>query len=410
MTEKREQSTIPEKEGDVSEELDGDLMDLTERAVARDGTIEMRLIQPGWGTSGYYPKEVLASDGPRVWPAGTHMYLDHPTESESRERPERSVKDLAAVTISAPEYRENGKVGPGLYARASVLPQWKDTIEALAPYIGVSIRASGTFESGEADGRSGKIIKKLIKGASVDFVTKPGAGGQVLAVMESLRQSQVPQSASADVVSSGVVSMNYNTESSGNTNFVQWTDNGTGECVPPGVTFTPPPVTYYPACPAQETFVPEEESMEELKEATERISELETELDEVKKDNNDLGTRAARAEGALNIIKAQEAVKEMLDNVELPAAAKTRIVTKFAMDAPMKEGELDKDALKEAVEAEVKVEAEYIEAVTPQGKVTNQGGQAKESDGAEVKESLSNGLSKFFGLNPEAAKRAVERR
>jgi len=391
------------KESEMPEELGGDLMDLTERAVARDGTIEMRLIQPGWGTSGYYPKEVLANDGPSVWPAGTHMYLDHPTESESRERPERSVKDLAAVTISAPEYRENGKVGPGLYARASVLPQWKDTIEALAPYIGVSIRASGTFESGEAEGRSGKIIKKLIKGASVDFVTKPGAGGQVLAVMESMRQESVPQNALSDVVSMEAVDTNAATSSSATSNFVQF-DSGTAV---PGTFTVSSGTTIYPA---QETSVPEEESMEELQEATERISELETQLDEARKDNDDLRVRAERAEGALNIIKAQEAVKEMLDNVELPAAAKTRIVTKVATDAPMKEGELDKEALKETVEAEVKVEAEYIEAVTPKGKVTDQGGQAKEADGAEVKESLSKGLSRFFGLDQEAAKRAVERR
>lgn len=374
---------MPEETMETSDQqFDGDVIPLEEHAVGRDGTIEMRLIQPGWGSSGYYPKEVLERDGPKVWPAGTHMYLDHPTETESRERPERSVRDLAAVTISNPVYQENGKAGPGLYAKATVLPQWKETIDALAPFIGVSIRASGAYEGGEADGREGKIIKSLVKGHSVDFVTKPGAGGKVLAIMESMRQESLPQNEPLDVVSMEAV----NTESE-----------------PDGTTTT------MVADPIAETLAPEDE-MEELKEATERISALEAERDEARKETDEARIRAERAEGALAILKAQEAVKELLENVELPAAAKTRIVNKLAMDAPTKDGDLDLDALKESVDAEVKVEADYIEAVTPKGKVTDQGGSAPESDRTEVKESLGKGLSKFFNLDPEAAKRAVERR
>ena len=148
----------------------------------------------------------------------------------------------------------------------------------------------------------------------------------------------------------------------------------------------------------------------EMQEVTERVATLETELEEARKSNDELKTRAERAEGALAILKAQEAIKEMLDNVELPAAAKTRIVSKLAMDAPMSEGDLDIEALKETVEAEVKVEAEYIEAVTPQGKVTDQGTIAPTTEKSDVKESLSKSLSIFFRLDGEAAKRAVEGR
>ena len=377
---------MPEEISD--QEFDGDVIPLEERAVARDGTIEMRLIQPGWGASGYYPKEVLERDGPNVWPAGTHMYLDHPTETESRERPERSVRDLAAVTISNPVYQEQGKAGPGLYAKATVLPQWKETIDALAPFIGVSIRASGSYEGGEADGREGKIIKTLVKGHSVDFVTKPGAGGKVLAVMESLRQASVPQNEASSVVSTSEA-MN--------------SDSYTTSTSHDSVTYT--------IVDTQETEPQKEaESMTEVVEVNEDASKLETELAEVRKDNDELKIRAERAEGALAILKAQEAVKTMLENVELPVAAKTRIVNKLAMDAPVTEGELDMDALKETVEAEVKVEAEYIEAVTPQGKVTDQGTIAPTAEKTDVKESLTKSLSSFFRLDGEAAKRAVEGR
>ena len=40
-----------------------------------------------WGSSGYYPREVLERDGPNVWPENTQIYLDHPTEREDWERP-----------------------------------------------------------------------------------------------------------------------------------------------------------------------------------------------------------------------------------------------------------------------------------------------------------------------------------
>lgn len=354
------------KESEMADDFSGDLIPLAERALAPDGSIDMRLIRPGWGASGYYSKEVLERDGPAAWPAGTHMYLDHPTETEMKERPERSLRDLAAVTISDPVFREDGKAGPGLYARATVLPQWKDTIEALAPFIGVSIRASGSYESGEAEGKEGKVITRLVKGHSVDFVTKPGAGGKVLAVMESLRSGGLLQSAAADVVSS----------------------EGT----------------------TTQAIGQEDRDME-LSEAQERITALETELEESKTNEREAIERAARSDGAFAILEAQGVAREMLENVSLPAAAKTRIVNKTTIDPPLGEdGKLDLAALTEAIEAEAKLEAEYIESIIGAGKVTDQGDPVPAGDKTAVKESLGKGLGRFFGLSEDAAKRASEGR
>lgn len=360
------------KESAVGEEdFDSDVMPLVERAVRNDNTIDLKIIGPGWGTSGYYPAEVLKRDGPGAWQAGTHMYLDHPTESESRERPERSVRDLAAVIISTPEYREEGPAGPGLYAKSSVLPPFKEVIEALAPHIGVSIRAHGKFESGEAEGMEGKVITAITKGESVDFVTKPGAGGKVLAMMESLRQK-----GASDVVST-----------------------------------EPDNVNDEPASQAAEANRSQEAENMELSEAQERITKLEEELEEAKTITAEATERAQRAEGATAILEAQREAKAALDNVSLPAAAKTRIVTKVSADPPMKDGKVDIDALKEAVEAEQKVEAEYIASLTESGKVTDQGTQSGAPvDDKAVKESLGKGLGRFFGLSDDAAKRAAEGR
>lgn len=137
-----------------------------------------RLIQPGWGSSGFYSEAMLRRDaaGPgSVFGVGTHVYADHPTASEEAERPVRSIKDLAGQIVSTPVYE-----GDGVYAEVEVFPTWAPAIAAMKDSIGMSIRASGMAEYGEAAGRSGMIITSLDHGDSVDFVTKAGAGGRLV--------------------------------------------------------------------------------------------------------------------------------------------------------------------------------------------------------------------------------------
>lgn len=380
-------------------DFDSDVVPLEEKAVRQNNTIDLKLIAPGWGSSGYYSADVLREDGPTAWPAGTHMYLDHPTESEARERPERSVRDLAAVTVSTPEFREDGTHGPGLYAKASVLPQYAPIIDALAPHIGVSIRAHGSFKEGEVEGRKGRVITKIAKGESVDFVTKPGAGGKVLALMESLRQKDA-----SDVPTSSVMN-----GTSANNLYVQ-TDSGS--YVPYTTTTTTVSGTYTISPQSVSEAQHQEDNDMELTEAQERITALEADLKEATDKALEESMRADRAEGALAILEAQGEARKLMENIELPAAAKARVVTKVSADPKMGEdGKLDMDALKEAVEAEAKVEADYIESIVGAGKVTDQGTASGESQNdTTVKESFKAGLGKFFGLSDEAAQRAVDAR
>lgn len=162
----------------------------TESAVRSDGTIPVLLISPGWGTSGYWGAELLEADGPAAFPAGTHMYWDHPTVSESVERPERSLRDLAAVLDTGARWEANGSDGPGLYAEARVFEQWQPVVDEIAPHIGVSVRARGPHHYGEADGRRGKIIDGIDQGLSVDFVTAAGRGGKIAELVESARHAR----------------------------------------------------------------------------------------------------------------------------------------------------------------------------------------------------------------------------
>lgn len=85
------------------------------------------------GSSGYYPAAVLERDGAKAFPAGTQIYLDHPTESEEWERPERSMRDLAGVLTENAFFDAAGKEGPGLYGPAQIFPSFQEDVAAWAP-------------------------------------------------------------------------------------------------------------------------------------------------------------------------------------------------------------------------------------------------------------------------------------
>ena len=140
---------------------------------------EIKLIAPGAGSSAYYPREVLERDGPKVFKAGTHVYLNHATAAEEAARPEGDVKNLAGVLTTNASYSESHAKGPGLYARMKVFADHAQTVEEKAPHVGMSIRASGISEAGKMrDGRP--VLKELTGAESVDVVTRAGAGGMIL--------------------------------------------------------------------------------------------------------------------------------------------------------------------------------------------------------------------------------------
>lgn len=167
--------------------MEEEFIPLVEQAVRRDGTIPIKVIEPGWGTSGYYPAEVLERDGTAVFPAGTKMFWNHATPTEEAERPEGDLNALAAEFVSDARWDPQGVDGPGLYADAKVFGPYQESIDELAKHIGVSIRASGRAVTGEAEGRKGRIIQQITQGRSVDFVTEPGAGGKILEMFEAAR-------------------------------------------------------------------------------------------------------------------------------------------------------------------------------------------------------------------------------
>lgn len=154
-------------------------------APSAPGKIKVGLITPGSGSSGWYSQQVLENAArDRVWPKGTHIFFDHPSESEMHDRPERSVRDLAA-TLSEDAYWD----GTQLVAEATVIGPYRDLVTdpVFVESVGMSIRATAESRAGEVDGKHVTIITQLIEGLSVDLVTRAGRGGRVLAVLESAR-------------------------------------------------------------------------------------------------------------------------------------------------------------------------------------------------------------------------------
>jgi hypothetical protein len=167
---------------------------LQEAVVRSNGTIPVKLIAPGWGVSGYYSEALLRACEGEVFTAGTQMYWDHPTKTEETDRPERSLRDLAGKLVTDAAYDPVGPKGPdgkpkgpGLYADALVYEAFQPAVNELGGDIGVSIRAFGSGHRGEAEGRSGILVDDFTEVASTDFVTIPGAGGEILPLFEAAR-------------------------------------------------------------------------------------------------------------------------------------------------------------------------------------------------------------------------------
>lgn len=144
----------------------------------------VKIIQAGWGSSGYYGPEVLSEYGPKVFKSGTKVYMNHPSLSEESDRPERDVHELAGKLVGTPVFKEGA-----LYGDIQFYSHYAPIIAEMAEDVGLSIRAYGEARMGEADGREGPIIEALVENplTSVDVVTVAGAGGKFISLLESYK-------------------------------------------------------------------------------------------------------------------------------------------------------------------------------------------------------------------------------
>lgn len=144
-----------------------------------EGKYRIRIIVPGQGSSGIYTAENLAESAP-LFKAGTEMFIDHPTETEEWERPERSIRDYAGVFLEDATVGEDG----ALYTVCKVFSGINELIKDKWEHIGVSINAWCDQPIAETG-----VVPVFAGVRSVDFVTAPGAGGAIVDLLESNRNN-----------------------------------------------------------------------------------------------------------------------------------------------------------------------------------------------------------------------------
>jgi len=344
------------KEAAVDTDIAGEFIPLIEAALRTDGTVPIKIIKPGQGASGFYTPEVLKRDGPKVFTAGLKGYVDHPTETEIRERPERSVKDLALELTTNAHYDTEGAAGPGLYAEAKVYKPWQQFVSDMAPHIGLSIRATGKARDGEIDGKSTKIIEELVSAKSVDLVTVPGAGGKILQLFESARERVETEAAQGRDSDKGVSAM----------------------------------------------------------EETQKVTALETALAEAKAAAIAAQTDATAAKAQL-ADHEKAALKREAAGIVASVFAEAKVsppevlAAKLTATAPIKEGKLDVDAFR----AEVKAIAESMKPAAAGGEIKGMG--SGETPGASDDPAAHKALVESFerrfrnqGKKPDEAKQLAE--
>lgn len=153
-----------------------------------EGKYRIRIIVPGQGSSGIYTAENLAESAP-LFKAGTEMFIDHPTESEEWERPERSIRDYAGVFLEDATVGEDG----ALYTVCKVFSGVNELIKDKWEHIGVSINAWCNEPIAETG-----VVPVFSGVRSVDFVTTPGAGGGIVDLLESNRNDNYVKEGTVD--------------------------------------------------------------------------------------------------------------------------------------------------------------------------------------------------------------------
>lgn len=160
------------------------------------GNLRGIVVIEGLSTNGnHYTREALES-GPVIF-AGKPIYADHPTRTEERDRPERSVRDLVgrlpeSVADFYVEKVEEGKFAGrhALYYRNAKLSETADWLRTLIKE-GIAGDQSINAE-GRGRGEDNRFVVEAFTDAiSLDFVTKGAAGGRGFVEAERSNQQDI---------------------------------------------------------------------------------------------------------------------------------------------------------------------------------------------------------------------------
>jgi len=324
---------------------------LAEEVTAKEiyeGILPLRIIRPGFNESKerYYSNQSI-KDASRIF-ENTKMYADHPTPSEEKERPERSIRDWVSTLHDTRVSESQNAVG-----KAHIHSGWlKEMVQNLFEQgnlnqLGTSINAVGTATKQTIDGIETLYIESLTGGKSVDFVTEAGAGGQ----------AGLKESISDEILDTELIDLAMLKDA--RPDLVKLLEGEVRENL--------------------------KQEVKKAMENEERVKELEGQIETLTTERDTLKEAAEQAVKEKAKAEAQASIKEAVDKAELPDAAKERLVERFK-DSESAEG----------IEEAVKSEIDYIAKLSEAGKVKGLGGSKPdtEKDHEALKES-------FKRLNPD---------
>lgn len=171
-------------------ENEEDMVELTESAEITELTegdasplhAVVRIIKPGWGNktnNHYYPKDVLRRDAHRF--VGAKMYeTDHRPHEKSTRTWVSTIEDIVGYQDGAPlakiAVHDNG------FAERLKNLNKLNMLEKMECSIYASGLAKGGFKLGD---REGKQVEAITEVSSVDWVTRAGAGGAAVQLLEN---------------------------------------------------------------------------------------------------------------------------------------------------------------------------------------------------------------------------------
>lgn len=155
---------------------------------------EVVLIEAGLSANGnLYTEEVLRQAVPLF--AGVKAFADHATETELRERPERSVEDVVGW-FESPRFEGGGvratfKLSPAAdRLRELLVDAWE---RGKPDLIGFSVDALAQCEDRRTAQGAVCEVRRIVQVFSVDVVTDPAAGGAVLRLVAAARPPGVQE-------------------------------------------------------------------------------------------------------------------------------------------------------------------------------------------------------------------------
>lgn len=344
-----------------------------------DGTFLAKIISPGWGSAGFYSADVLKRDV-EIYKEGLPMYWDHPSKDEEKNRPERSLRDMAGKLTEDAKYLDNGPLGPGVYAKAQAYTPFRAAIKEMQADIGLSHRATGSRKLGEVEGRKGPVIEKMVAAQSVDYVTAPGRGGAVTELFEAARVAARGEQAH-DI---------------------------RGEITLDGLKRDRPDLIEALRSEIKQAVYSDKRNMEEVKRMTdEEIKTLEESKTQLEKDNSELMEEIKRLQEREVLREAKELVLSIVSKSELPDITKDRLTESLSRNPITVDGKLDTEKFTQHITEEVSKAVAEVAIITESGKVKGMG-ESDATDGrTALKESFKRGYLRE-GYSDEDAERMAE--